>query len=353
MEGIEMLMTALNEVSTQLHGNVFGYEEDPINGAAEIISINEIREAATRIEPYIKRTPTLIDTYLSTRFNSNVYLKHELLQRTAAFKVRGAFNKMLILNEAERKRGVVAVSAGNHAQAVAYAAKVLGVRALILMPKSTPENYIAKTKGYDAEVELYPTLNDAFEAAREYERAGLVFVHPFDDRDVVAGQGTIGLEIMEDVPEVTDIIVSVGGGGLAGGVGAAVKSMRPDVRIWGAETHGAHSMAMALEAGCIVELSGITSIARTLGAPKVGELNFALAKEYLSGVTVVSDEEAVTEMFCLLDKAKVLTEPATSCTLAATERLKDNFGPDSHVVLILCGGNIGLDDLFGFRKNGF
>jgi threonine dehydratase len=353
MEGIEMLMTALNEVSTQLHGNVFGYEEDPINGAAEIISINEIRQAATRIAPYIKRTPTLIDTYLSTRFNSNVYLKHELLQRTAAFKVRGAFNKMLILNEAERKRGVVAVSAGNHAQAVAYAAKVLGVRALILMPKSTPENYVAKTKGYDAEVELYPTLNDAFEAAREYERAGLVFVHPFDDRDVVAGQGTIGLEIMEDVPEVTDIIVSVGGGGLAGGVGAAVKSMRPDVRIWGAETHGAHSMAMALEAGCIVELSGITSIARTLGAPKVGELNFALAKEYLSGVTVVSDEEAVTEMFCLLDKAKVLTEPATSCTLAATERLKDNFGPDSHVVLILCGGNIGLDDLFGFRKNGF
>lgn len=199
---------------------------------------------------------------------------------------------------------------------------------------------------------VFPTLTDAFDAAGQYERAGSVLVHPFDDRDVVAGQGTIGLEILEDVPEVTDIVVSIGGGGLAGGVAAAVKSIRPDVRIWGAETYGAHSMSMALEADRVVELYEITSIARTLGAPKVGELNFVLAKEYLSGVTVVSDDEAVAEMFCLLDKAKVLTEPATSCTLAAAERLKENFDPDSHVVLILCGGNIGLDDLFSYRKNG-
>lgn len=331
---------------------MFAPVEGVTSRAAEIITIEEIRQAATLIGQYIKRTPTLIDTYLSSRFGANVYLKHELLQRTAAFKVRGAFNKMLLLTDPERARGVVAVSAGNHAQAVAYAAKILGVKALVLMPENTPQNYIAKTKGYDAEVELYPTLTDAFDSARQYERAGSIFVHPFDDRDVVAGQGTIGLEILEDVPQVTDIVVSIGGGGLAGGVAAAVKSIRPDVRIWGAETRGADSMAQSLEAGRIIELSEITSIARTLGAPKVGELNFALAKEYLSGVTVVSDEEAVAEMFCLLDKAKVLTEPATSCTLAATERLKENFGPDSHVVLILCGGNIGLDDLFGFRRNG-
>lgn len=326
--------------------------EDVTSGAAEIITIEKIRKAATRIAPYIKRTPTLIDTYLSSRFGSNVYLKHEMLQRTAAFKVRGAFNKMLTLSDAEKKRGVVAVSAGNHAQAVAYAAKVLGLKALILMPEDTPENYIAKTKGYGAKVELHSTISAAFDAAREYERAGSVFVHPFDDRDVVAGQGTIGLEILEDVPHVTDIIVSIGGGGLAGGVAAAVRSIKPNVRIWGAETYGAHSMSLALEAGRVVELTEITSIARTLGAPKVGELNFELAKEYLSGVTVVSDGEAIAEMICLLDKAKVLAEPASSCTLAAAERLRENFGPDSHVVLILCGGNIGLNDLFELRENG-
>lgn len=347
------MLSASHNEEVPVFENVSGHNNETTSQAADIIiSIDEIKDAATRIEQYIKRTPTLIDTYLSTRFNSNVYLKHELLQRTAAFKVRGAFNKMLLLSDAEKQRGVVAVSAGNHAQAVAYAAKVLGIRALILMPADTPPNYIAKTKGYNAEVELCASLSDAFIAAREYELSGSVFVHPFDDRDVVAGQGTIGLEILEDVPEVTDIVVSVGGGGLAGGVAAAVRSLKPDVNVWGVETFGAHSMASALGANKIVELNEITSIARTLGAPRVGELNFALAKEHLSGVTVVSDYEAVTELFCLLDKAKVLTEPATSCTLAATERLKRNFGPSSHVVLILCGGNISLDDLFRLRNNG-
>lgn len=348
------MLSASHNEEAHVFENVSGYSNETDSQAAEIIiTIDEIRSAASRIEPYIKRTPTLIDTYLSTRFNSNVYLKHELLQRTAAFKVRGAFNKMLKLREADKDRGVVAVSGGNHAQAVAYASKMLGVRAVILMPEATPDNYIAKTQGYGAEIELYPTLTDAFLAAREYERAGMVSVHPFDDRDIVAGQGTIGLEILEEVPEVTDVVVSVGGGGLSGGVAAAVRSLKPTVKVWGVETHGAHSMAAALEAGRIVELDAITSIARTLGAPRVGELNFALAKEYLSGVTVVSDAEAVAEMFCLLDKAKVLTEPATSCTLAAAERLKQNFGPNSHVVLILCGGNISLNDLFELRKNGF
>lgn len=347
-----MLSAAKNENTAFGHSNMFVPTEGITSGAAEIITIEKIRQAATRIAPYIKRTPTLIDTYLSSRFGSNVYLKHEVLQRTAAFKVRGAFNKMLTLSDAEKKSGVVAVSAGNHAQAVAYAAKILCLKALILMPDNTPENYIAKTKAYGARVKLYPTISDAFDAAREYEHAGSVFVHPFDDRDVIAGQGTIGLEILEDVPYVTDIIVSIGGGGLAGGVAAAVKSINPNVRIWGAETYGAHSMAMALEADHVVELSEITSIARTLGAPRVGELNFALAKKHLSGVTVVSDSEAVGEMICLLDKAKVLAEPASSCTLAAAERLRENFGPDSHVVLILCGGNIGLNDLFDLRENG-
>jgi threonine dehydratase len=332
-------------------GEALGYQPEFENVTSEIISINEIWRAATRIAPYIKRTPTLIDTYLCERLGTNVYLKHELLQRTGAFKVRGAFNKMLQLTDDERERGVVAVSAGNHAQAVAYAARILELKAIILMPENTPDNYVQKTLKHGAEVRFYPTLARAFDAASSFEDEGYVYIHPFDDRDVIAGQGTIGLEILEDVPDVTDVVVSIGGGGLSGGVACAIRSLRPNVNVWGVETRGAHSMSAALDAGELVELSEITSIARTLGAARVGALNFELAKEYLSGVTVVDDSEAVAEMFCLLDKAKVLTEPATSCTLAAAERLRDKFGPDSHVVLILCGGNIGLDDLFSYRKN--
>lgn len=270
----------------------------------------------------------------------------ELLQETGAFKVRGAFNKMLALSEVEKSRGIVAVSAGNHAQAVAYAAKTLGYKALILMPEATPQNYLSETRRYGAEIELFPALTEAFSRAKEYEREGRIYIHPFDDSLVIAGQGTIGLEILADVPQVTDLIVSIGGGGLAGGIAVAVKSLKPDVRIWGVETKGAESMAQALAADRIVELSQITSIAKTLGAPAVGQLAFLLARQYLSGVTVVDDDEAIKELFFLLDQAKVLTEPAASCTLAAAERLRENFTASSHVVLVLCGGNIGLHDLF-------
>ncbi|MGB7068399.1 MAG: threonine/serine dehydratase, partial [Pyrinomonadaceae bacterium] len=329
---------------------VVGNSASEINSAVETITLELIQTAAERIASYIKRTPLCRDETLSDRFGSNFYLKYESLQNTGAFKVRGAFNKMLTLTAEETVRGVVAVSAGNHAQAVAYAAKTLGLRALILMPESTPKNYLKQTIQYGAEVETYANISAAFDAADCYALAGMTFIHPFEDADIVAGQGTIGLEILEDLPQVTDVIVSIGGGGLSGGVAASLKLSKPDVNVWGVETAGAASMAASLDANEIVELSEITSIAKTLGAPRVGELNFKLAKKYLSGVTVVSDEEAVDELLYLLDRSKVLVEPATSCTLAAAERLQAKFGPDSHVVIILCGGNIGLRDLFKLRS---
>ncbi len=317
------------------------------NAPRRTIKLSRIRRAAARIAPYIKRTPCVRDNILSARFDSNFYLKLELLQNTGAFKVRGAFNKLLSLSAAEKQRGIVAVSGGNHAQAVAFAAQTLGHRALILMPEITPRNYIEKTLSYGARVGLFPTMAEAFSRAKDYERDGFAYVHPFDDETVVEGQGTIGLEIFDDCPQVTDVVVSIGGGGLAGGVAAALKALKPEVKIWGVETRGAESMAKALAANEIVSLAEITSIARTLGAPAVSTLTFDLAREFLSGdVTVVEDAEAVREMFFLLDCAKVLTEPATSCTLAAAERLRENFSPESHVVLILCGGNISLDSLF-------
>jgi len=310
------------------------------------LSLDDVRAARQRIAPHVRRTALARNHTLSERFETNVYLKLEVFQKTGAFKVRGAFNKLLSLTEDQRRCGVVAVSGGNHAQAVAYAARTLGMRALILMPEFTPNNYVEATRGYGAEVVLTPTMAEAFRDVYTYEREGWVYIHPFADPLVIAGQGTIGLELLEDAPNITDVILSIGGGGLAGGVATAMKALKPDVRIWGVETAGADSMAQALVAGRVVELAAVTSIARTLGAPAVSEATLKLAQSHLEGVTVVSDREALEALRFLLERLKVLTEPAASCTLAALERLQRRPGPDDHVALILCGGNMSIDDLF-------
>jgi len=310
-----------------------------------------IEQARKRIEPYIKRTPLEKSTALSDRVGTNVYVKYELFQKTGSFKVRGAFNKLLSLSEEERANGVVAVSGGNHAQAVAFASRVLGAEAVIVMPDNTPQNYVDATRGYGATVDLQPSIAEAFEKIDEYRSAGRSFVHPFDDEVVMAGQGTLGLEILEECPEVTDVIVSIGGGGLMGGVSTAIKSKRPEVRIWGVETLGADAMSQALEAGKPVTLPAITSIAKTLGAPAVSETTLALAQKNLESVTVVTDDEAVEALNFIAERLKVITEPAASCTLAAAEKLKSNFNSDSNVVLIFCGGNTSLSDISSFLQN--
>ncbi|MBI3650052.1 MAG: threonine/serine dehydratase [Acidobacteria bacterium] len=317
--------------------------------ACPSLTLADVEQAAQRIKPYVRRTPLSRNHTLSEQLHTNLYCKFELFQKTGAFKLRGAFNKALTLTNRDQLKGVVAVSGGNHAQAVAYAAKSLGLQSTILMPEFTPQHYLEATTNYGAQVVLTDDLSKAFQAIPQYEAEGWVYIHPYDDPQVIAGQGTIGLEILEDLPQVTDIILSVGGGGLAGGVGTAVKALKPSVRIWGVETLGAHSMASALAANRVVELPRITSIAKTLGAQAVTERTLALAKQYLEGVTVVDDEEAVRALRFLLERVKVLTEPAASCTLAAAERLRDNFSPDSHVVLILCGGNFALDALLQYQ----
>ncbi len=309
------------------------------------MDITAIEQARERIKPFIKRTTLEYSQTLSQQLGTNVFVKLELFQKTGSFKVRGAFNKLLTLTDEERKRGVVAVSGGNHAQAVAYASSILEVDAVILMPESTPRNYVEATCDYGAKVDLQPTIAAAFAEIKRFESEGRIFVHPFDDSLVMAGQGTIGLEILEDLPETTDIFVSIGGGGLTGGVTTAVKTIEPEVRIWGVETVGADSMAQALAAGHPIELPAITSIAKTLGAPSVSLQTLALAQEHLENVTVVSDDDAVKALQFILERLKVLTEPAASCTLAAASRLKNQFNQDNNVVLIFCGGNLSLGDL--------
>lgn len=315
---------------------------------SDSFTLVDIEAARTRTAAYVHRTPLARSRTLSERLGTNVYLKAEVFQKTGSFKVRGAFNKMLSLGNAAREHGVVAMSGGNHAQAVAYAARELGVRALIFIPEATPKNYVRATQGYGAEVTIVPTPADGFREMYEHGERGWVVVHPFDDPLIMAGQGTVGLEIVDDVPVVTDVFVSIGGGGLAGGVATAIKSLRPAARVWGVETEGADCMARALAAGQVVTLSAITSIARTLGAPAASDATLALARRYLESVTVVSDAEAVSAMRLLLERTKILTEPAASCTLAAAERLRSRFGPENHVVLVLCGGNLALDDLCRF-----
>jgi threonine dehydratase len=311
----------------------------------QTLTLTDIQEARQRIAPCVRRTPLTASAALSERLKTNVYVKLELFQKTGSFKVRGAFNRALGLGAEERGQGLVAVSGGNHAQAVAYAARTLGLKAIILMPESTPANYVDATRGYGAEVKFADNVGAAFAEVAQYERRGWAYVHPFDDPVVMAGQGTIGLEILDDVPQVTDIVVSIGGGGLIGGIATAVRSLKPSVRFWGAETEGADCMSKSLAAGKIVTLDKITSIARTLGAPAPSEHTLAMARTLLESVTVVSDVEALGAVRFLLERLKVLTEPASSCTLAAADRLKVQFSKERHVVLVLCGGNMPFEDL--------
>jgi threonine dehydratase len=314
------------------------------------MDLQDIRAAHDRIRPYTRHTPLEYSETLSQRLGARVFVKYELFQKTGSFKARGAFNKLLLLTEEERSKGVVAVSGGNHAQAVAYASRALGVNAVIIMPDTTPRNYVDATRNYRARVVLKPGIAQAFDEAKRLQDKGRVFLHPFDDPVIMAGQGTVGFEIVKDVPEVTDIVVSIGGGGLAGGVATAVKSLVPGSRVWGVETVGADAMSQALAAGHPVELSAITSIAKTLGAPYVSQSTLDLAQKYLESVTLVTDAEAVEALQYIAERLKVITEPAASCTLAAADKLRPNFSRDSRVVLILCGGNTSITDICSYTS---
>jgi threonine dehydratase len=315
-----------------------------------MLSLDTITGARQRIAGLVKRTPLVPSAALSTLLGVPVHLKVECLQKTGSFKPRGAFNKMLTLSEEARRRGVVTVSGGNHAQGVAYAARQLGIAATIVMPASTPRNYLDATRGYGAAIVLTADIRAAFAEVHRLEDSGLALVHPFADPLVAAGQGTIGLEILDDLPGLTRLYVSIGGGGLISGVAAAVKALKPEVRIIGVETVGADAMSQSLAAGRLVELPAITSVARTLGAPKVADLTYQHVKELVEEVVVVDDAAAVAALFFILERTKYLTEPAASCTLAAALRQRDRLRSDDQVCLLLCGGNVSANDLVMFRQ---
>jgi threonine dehydratase len=311
------------------------------------IGLREVQAAAPLLVPHVHRTPLVSSRTLSERLGTRVSLKLEVLQKTGSFKPRGAFNQLLHLTPDERRRGVVGVSGGNFAQGLAYAGRMLGVPVLILVPEGTTPHYVAAARGYGAEVEVVPDIAEAFSRAEAYAGQGRAALHPFDDPWMMAGNGTLGLEVVEDAPDVTDLFVSIGGGGLMAGVATAVKGLVPRARVWGVETLGCHAMRLALDAGKPVEMRP-SSIAKTLAAPWVSAGTLAAAREWLEDVVVVPDAAAVEALVLILERAKVLTEPAASCTLAAAEAVRGRLG--EHVVLVLCGGNASLDDIAAWRE---
>lgn len=315
-----------------------------------MLPLDLICQARHRLRDFVHRTPLVHSNALSDRLGVSVWLKLEFLQKTGSFKPRGAFNKMLSLSSAERHRGVVAISGGNHAQGVAFAARQLGMAATIVMPETTPRNYLDATRGYGAEIVLMPDITTAFAEAHRLQDSGKVLVHPFDDPLVAAGQGTIGLEILDDLPGVTHVFVSIGGGGLITGVASALRAVKPETTVIGVETHGADAMSQSLAAGRLVELPAITSIARTLGAPKVSEFTLSNVRELVREVTVVEDSATVDALIFILERTKYLVEPAAACCLVAADQHRQRFQAGDQVVLLLCGGNVSLDDLTSFRQ---
>ena len=314
-----------------------------------MLTLADIQAARERIAPYVLHTPLLHSPALSDLLGMRVSLKYELFQVTETYKPRGAFNKVLSLSDEQRARGILAVSGGNHGKAVAHLARRLGLRALVFMPETAAPSAIAAVRADGAELRLFPTAAAAFAAASQLEAEGLTFVHPYADSLVVAGQGTLGLEIAEQAPDCTDLIASIGGGGMIGGLALALKALCPTVRVWGVEPEGADALSQALAAGSVVPLTAISSLIATLSPPSASELTLALAQRYIEDIVLVPDRAAIADMLVLLDLAHVLAEPAAAITLSAARLLRERLTPDGHLVLIICGASITLDELVAYR----
>ncbi|MFB7852208.1 threonine/serine dehydratase [Streptomyces sp. NPDC002466] len=319
-----------------------------------MITVAEVEAAAERIAGHVVRTPTVPSPGLSAFLDARVTVKLELLQRTGSFKARGATAKLLALGEAERAAGVVAVSGGNHGIATAVMAGALGIRATVVMPRSAPGRAVAVAEAAGANVVLADTMDGAFALVEEFRAKGLTPVHPFDDPVVIAAQGTVGLEMAEDAGELTDVLVSIGGGGLISGVAAALHARRPGVRIWGVETEGARAMSEALASGGPVPVE-LSSIVSTLSAPSAARLTYEHVSALVTDVLTVSDAEAVRGTLDLADHAKVWAEPAAGCLLPAAHRVLERVGEDARLGLVVCGGNATTADMaawadrFGLR----
>ena len=331
-----------------------------------LIGISEIQDAAARITGHVVRTPTVPSPGLAALLGTPVTTKLELLQRTGSFKARGATAKLLTLTAAERAAGVVAVSGGNHGIALAHMAAALHIKATVVMSRTAPQRAVDLVEAAGASLKLTDGMAEAFALTEQLRSEGLTLVHPFDDPLVIAGQGTVGLEFIEDIkdigdikePEgpgaVTDVLVSIGGGGLIAGVATAFRALLPDVRVWGVETVGATAMTEAMAAAAPVTVP-LSSIVSTLSAPSASQLTYEHVAALVEDVLVVSDAEAVQGVLDFAEHAKVWTEPAAGCLLPAARQVLERVGDGARLGLVVCGGNATTADItewarrFGLR----
>jgi len=305
------------------------------------VTLDYIRAARERIREHLYLSPAPHSAALSEMTGQQVFLKLDNLQRTGAFKERGALNKILTLTPEERSRGVIAASAGNHAQAVAFHASQNGIRARIVMPLMTPLVKVAATSGYSADVVLHGADYDeaCSEAIRQSHEDGLTFLHPFDDDEVIAGQGTIGLELLEQIPELEAVVVPIGGGGLIGGVACAIKETNPNIRVIGVQTDRLPSMLRAREAGHPVTIPAEATIADGIAVRRAGTKTLPLVEKYVDELVTVDEEEIASAILVLLEREKTLAEGAGATALAALLQKKTTLDGQRTAVLV-CGGNI-------------
>lgn len=312
-----------------------------------MLDLSMIRGARARIAGRLHVTPTMSSRRIGDAVGVRLFLKCENLQKTGSFKPRGALNKLSQLDDAARARGVVTVSAGNHAQALAWAARSVGVKATVVMPTVASPAKVAASRGYGAEVVLHGASGiEAFKYAHELERdRRLTFVHPFDDELICAGAGTAGLELVEQLPDVDVVVIGIGGGGLISGMVVAIKEMNPKVRVYGVEPTGAPSMRQSLDAGHAVHLQSVNTIADGLAAPMAGEINYEIVRRYVDDVVLIDDDVIARGVRELLSSAKLLAEPAGAAATAAVMTRAIPLRDGERVAAVVSGGNIDLQKL--------
>lgn len=308
------------------------------------VNLESIIEAREIIKDEIFRTPLLPSKCLRNMHNNEIFIKPENLQKTGSFKIRGAFNKLANLTEEEKSKGVIAASAGNHAQGVALAATSYGVKSTIIMPVDAPTSKIVATEGYGANVVLYgDTFDEAGKKARELQKeTGATFLHAFNDHEVVSGQGTVGLEIIEELEDVDVIVVPVGGGGLIAGIAIAAKSLKPAVKIIGVECENAASMKQSLISGRISTSEPRGTIADGIAVNEPGQLTYDIIKEYVDEIITVTEDEIKKALFTLVEKEKLIVEGAGSVAVAAIMSGKLTV-KNSKIVAVVSGGNIDMN----------
>lgn len=300
---------------------------------------NKILDAQKTLEGSIYKTSLIYSDFLSNEYNQKIYIKPENLQRTGAFKIRGALNKIKNLTEKERTRGLIASSAGNHAQGVALAAKECCIKATIVMPETTPLIKVDGTKALGADVILKGNnYDESYSYAKQLENENdNIFIHPFDDIDIIAGQGTIGIEILNELPETDIILVPIGGGGLISGIAAAAKHIKPEIKIIGVEPVGAACMKDSIEDGEICKLSSIDTIADGVAVKKPGSETYRIVSRYVDDIITVDDNEIMEALLFLIEKQKIISEAAGAVSVAAINKLSET---NKNIVCLVSGGNI-------------